>query len=373
MRIVHLAAYGGSYPGSFVPMLRAVDAGARARGWSFEAVFTADAAKHPWYADLAADGVTARVAPPLSRRALSAWVEDLAAERPATSTVLHAHFTTFDLPVVAGARARADAIAVWHMHNPPEPSPVQVARGVLKFAVAGRSVDRILCVSQETADVVKRRGAPRRRVLTFPNAIDLQRFLPPAGDPERARARAALGIAADRALLVHFGWDWQRKGGDLFLAAVEILSQSKDDVLGMTVGGGEPARERIASLGLHDHARAIEPIDDVRALYAAADVFVAPSSSEGMPYAVLEALCTGTPAVVSDIPSHAVLLDTPGCVAAQRDPVALSRAIASIFDARRDGPLTVDASRLVAELDLGDWVERLLDVYAEQVAASKRG
>ena len=371
MRVVHLAAYGGSYPGSFVPMLRAVDAGARARGWSFEAVFTEDAARHPWYGDLAADEVAARVAPPLSRRALSAWVKDLVAERPATSTVLHAHFTTFDLPAAAAARGRSEAIAVWHMHNPPEPSPAQVARGLLKFGLAGRSVDRILCVSRETADVVRRRGAPHGRVVVFPNAIDLQRFLPPADPSERARARAALGIAAARPLLVHFGWDWPRKGGDLFLAAVEVLSKSKNDILGMSVGGGEPARSQIARLGLQDHARAIEPTDDVRTLYAAADVFVAPSSSEGMPYAVLEALCTGTPAVVSDIPSHAVLLDTPGCLAAQRDPAALAHAIASILDARRGGPLRVDASRLVAGLDLKDWVERLLDIYAERLVPDR--
>jgi glycosyltransferase involved in cell wall biosynthesis len=371
MRVVHLAAYGGSYPGSFVPMLRAVDEGARARDWSFEAVFTSDAAAHQWYADLTADGVAARVAPLRSRRALSAWVKGLVAEQPSTETVLHAHFTTFDLPVAAAARARADAIAIWHMHNPPEPSPVQVVRGVLKFGLAGRSVDRILCVSQETADVVRRRGAPRGRVVVFPNAIDLQRFLPPADAAERARARALLGIAPDRPLLIHFGWDWPRKGGDLFLAAVESLSKSRNDILGMTVGGGEPARARIALLGSHDHARAIEPVDNVRALYAAADVFVAPSASEGMPYAVLEALCTGTPAVVSDIPSHAVLLDTPGCVAARRDSDSLAEAIASILDARRDGPLTVDASKLVAELDLKDWVERLLDVYAERLGSGR--
>jgi len=371
MRIVHLAAYGGSYPGSFVPMLRAVDDAARKRGWLFEAVFTCDAASHPWYAEMANDGVGVRVAPALSRRALASWVNDIVAERPPGNTVLHAHFTTFDLPVAAAARRSADVVAIWHMHNPPESNPAQVVRGVLKFALAGRHVDRILCVSQETAEVVRRRGAPRGRVLVFPNAIDLRRFLPPADTQERARARLQLGISPERALLVHFGWDWERKGGDLFLAAIDLLSRTHGDTLGLSVGGGEHARAQVAALGLGECVQVLEPQDDVRTLYAAADMFVAPSSSEGMPYAVLEALCTGTPAVVSDIPSHAVLLHTPGCVAAQRDPQSLANAIGAVLDARRgDGP-AVDASKLVADLDLADWAERLLDLYTQRLSSKR--
>lgn len=371
MRVIHLAAYGGSYPGSFVPMLRAVSDAASTRGWSFEAVFTEQAAAHPWYGDLQADGIGVRTAPSLSRRALGAWVKDLVAERPDVETVLHAHFTTFDLPVAAAARGRAQVAAIWHMHNPPEPSPGQVMRALVKFGLVACFVDRVLCVSAETAETVRRRGAPRERVLVFPNAIDLRRFLPPADAAERERARAALGVPAGRELLVHFGWDWQRKGGDLFLDAVDLLRRSRPDVLGFTVGGDQAAREAAGARGLDDCVRVLDPVDDVRVLYAAADVFVAPSSSEGMPYAVLEALCTGTPAVVSDIPSHQVLLGTPGCLAAQRDAGSLAQAIGSLLDARSGGEYganaegTVDASRLVAELDLGDWAERLLDLYAE--------
>jgi glycosyltransferase involved in cell wall biosynthesis len=369
MRIVHLSAYGGSYPGSFVAMLRAVNGAALKRGWQFEAVFTPEAVLHPWYAALEDDGVIACIAPMGSRRARSAWVKDLVAEQP-QKTVLHSHFTAFDMPVVAVARGRQETLAIWHMHNPPESSLGQVARGVLKFAIAGRVVDGILCVSQETADVVRRRLAPARRVIVFPNAIELRRFLPAATQQERARARAELGIEPGRQVLVHFGWDWERKGGDLFLETVDILAHTGTDVLGLCVGGGEPARTRIADLSLGERAQVLEPRDDVRTLYSAADVFLAPSSSEGMPYAVLEALCTGTPAVISDIPSHVLLAETPGCILAARAPQALAQAVRSTLDARADGGLSVDTSGLVARLDLGDWAERLLDLYAERLRVS---
>ena len=235
MRVVHLSAYGGPYPGSFVPMLRAVNDAAAKRDWPFLAVFTPEAALHPWYSELVADGVAVRVAPDGSRRQLASWTRRLVTERH-ESTVLHSHFTTFDLPAVAAARHREGTLAMWHMHNPPGLGLHQVARNALKFALAGRSVDRILCVSEETAEMVRRRCAPAERVIVFPNAIDLTRFLPPATEAERQKARAELGIEQGRVLLVHFGWDWERKGGDLFLTAVDVLARSGRDVLGLCVG-----------------------------------------------------------------------------------------------------------------------------------------
>ena len=49
----------------------------------------------------------------------------------------------------------------------------------------------------------------------------------------------------------------------------------------MTVGGGAPARALRDELHLGHAVHVLDPTDDVRALYAAADVFVAPSRWEG--------------------------------------------------------------------------------------------
>jgi len=53
--------------------------------------------------------------------------------------------------------------------------------------------------------------------------------------------------------------------------------------------------------------RTIEPgLVEPQLLYAAADVLAAPSRSEGMPYAVIEASCSALPVVGSRIPGHDV-------------------------------------------------------------------
>jgi glycosyltransferase involved in cell wall biosynthesis len=369
MRIVHLAAYGGPYPGSFVPMLRAVNDAAIRRGCSFEAVFTEVATGRPWYAELKADGIVARIAPDGSRRELAAWLAKLIAERD-EPTVLHTHFTGFDLPAVAAARGDAETIVVWHLHTRLESGVGSIVRNALKFALAGRHVQAILCVSADLRDAVHRRLAPTRRLVVFPNAIDLARFHP-ATLEERKRARSELGIPAERPLLVHFGWHWETKGGDLFLESVATLAGEGINVTAMCVGGGEPARTTSARLSIEDRVLVVPARDDVHILYAAADVFVSSSRAEGaMSFAVLESLATGTPVVASAIANHVLLAERScGCVLAERDPRSFAAALRSVLSDRADDRLTVDITNLAESLDLHAWAERLLDLYAERLRA----
>ncbi|MGA9874550.1 MAG: glycosyltransferase family 4 protein [Solirubrobacteraceae bacterium] len=344
-------------------MLRAVEDAVRQRGWSFEAVFMEFAAERPWYAELEADGMTVRIAPAAGRRALTSWVDDLLGERN-EPTLLHTHFTAFDIPAVMAARRHDRVAVIWHLHSRLQSNPSAVLRNTLKLALAGRRTDAILCVSEDTRMVARRRLGPDSRLVTFPNAIDLERFRPAATAEERERSRAQLGVPAGIPLLVHFGWDWERKGGDLFLSTVKELSHSEPAAIGVSVGGGDRARARSARLGLGDQVLVLEPTDDVRGLYSAADVFVSPSKAEGMPYAVLEALCTGTPAVVSDIPSHVPLAEQiAGCTLAESQPQAFAEAIRRTLSAHDDHP--VDVTPLLESLDLHGWASRLTDLYAE--------
>ena len=319
MRLVHLAGYGGPYAGSFVPMLRAVMAAGRQRGWSCEAVFGPAARDREWLAELGEDGIPVRLVPSGSRAAASATVSSLLAESDAP-TILHTHFTAFDIPCARASR-RSATVVFWHLHTPHGGSLRLRARNRLKYTVFGRRVDQILCVSAELADVVAARGAPRDRVAYVPNAIGAERFRL-AAQAEREEARRALGVRPGQHVLVHFGWDWHRKGGDLFCAAVARLREAGRDVVGITVGGRDEAGPAV---------RTVSPREDVRTFYAAANVFMSPSRAEGTPYSVLEAILTGTAVVASDIPGHRDV-SAPACVLAPLDAGALAGAAAALLD-----------------------------------------
>jgi glycosyltransferase involved in cell wall biosynthesis len=370
---VHLAGYGGPYAGSFVPMLRGVMRAARDRGWTCEAVFGSVAKDRVWLHELRDDGIPFRIAPSNSRGDISSLVRSLLSESD-EPTILHTHFTSFDIPAAMAADRHRAAKVFWHVHTPHHGSLPIRARNRLKYTVLGRRVERILCVSSELAEVVEKRGAPNNRVEFLHNAVDVDRFrlLEPE---EREIARLRLGLPIDQPLLVHFGWDWERKGGDLFMQSVRKLRERGIEAVGVTVGGGDQARDLRDQLDLGHAVHVLEPTDDVRALYAAADVFMSPSRAEGTPYSVMEALSSGTAVVASDISGHAMMgAGIESCVITSHDPGQIAAAVERLVD--RD-PHEVSADSLGAhlwmreKLHLPKWSAGLLERYEQALAPAR--
>ena len=79
-----------------------------------------------------------------------------------------------------------------------------------------------------------------------------------------------LGLPEEARVLLHFGWDWNRKGGDLFVSAVDALqAQLQDDKLvAITVGAGQQDTT-LTSGGPDSRIRVLDPREDVRTFYAA--------------------------------------------------------------------------------------------------------
>ena len=375
MRLIHLAGYGGSYPGSFIPMLRAVMGAAARRGWECEAVFTPISRERGWLAEFDEDSIPYRFSPEgASRRELTGWVADMLAERDGPA-VLHTHFTHFDVAAAMAGARRDDTSVIWHVHTPHHAGASAFARNYVKYAVFGRRTDQILCVSPGLLETTNRAGAPSKKVEFLHNAVDVDRF-PVLTDAQRHAARDEFGLPAGRPLLVHFGWDWLRKGGDVFEEALLRLRDADGELAGVTVGGGEHARALGERLGLGERLTVLEPTDKVQQMYAAADVFVAPSRAEGTPYSVLEAVSSGTAAVVSDIPGHATVgAHAPACVIAPLDPDAVAAAIRKLLE-REPAQVAADSlaghAWLRENLGLGPWAEAMVDRYERLVAARSK-
>jgi glycosyltransferase involved in cell wall biosynthesis len=363
MHVVQLAHYPAPYPGSFVPMLRAALRAVRRRGWSAEVVLADDAAGRAWVEQLRSEAEV-RLVPVDSRRRLRRELAALL--EPGRPTILHTHFTAFDAPAALEASRRPDVRVVWHLHSPPRSDLAGRLRNLAKFSTLGRRVDRILCVAPDLAEAARRRGAPGERVEFFPNAIDTNAFRPPTPS-EREVARRELGLEGDEPVLVHFGWDWKRKGGDVFVEAVSALEEEGRRVVAVTVGAPEQALGVLQASGVPSSLRVAPLGERPQRLYAAADVFVSPSRAEGMPFAMLEALASGVPVAASDIPGQAVMGRGLGaCRLTPLDPIALAAAIGALLDrgpaeAARDAAAARE--RVRAQLDLEPWAERLAALY----------
>ena len=76
--------------------------------------------------------------------------------------------------------------------------------------------------------------------------------------------------------------------------------------------------------------------ESLRQLYAHAGLFVLPSSHEGLPIVLLEALSYGLPVLVSDIPSNLEVVGDPARVFQMGDIAELSAKISALTDLKLD-------------------------------------
>jgi len=120
-------------------------------------------------------------------------------------------------------------------------------------------------------------------------------------------------------------------------------------------------------------------VPNPQTLYGAADVMVAPSRGETMPFTVMESLCSGTPVVASDLPGHRVLGDAlDACTIAPRKPKPFARAVRSFLEmdaGERARLCAVARSWIVERLDVKVAAQRMLEAYErslEGVAPGQR-
>ncbi|MEO0969132.1 MAG: glycosyltransferase family 4 protein [Cyanobacteria bacterium J06639_18] len=138
------------------------------------------------------------------------------------------------------------------------------------------------------------------RIEVIPNGIDLKRYKP----INRSFAREWLNLPQDKQLIL-FGaafTNQKRKGIHLLYSALENLKQAGycDQVELVIFGSSKP--RNLSHLGFKYHYMGSLHDDIALALlYAAVDMFVAPSLQDNLPNTVIEALACGTPCVAFNI------------------------------------------------------------------------
>ena len=139
------------------------------------------------------------------------------------------------------------------------------------------------------------------RIEVIPNGLDTKRYKP----VDKQLAKNLIGLPLDKQIIL-FGavsaTSDTRKGFHLLMPALQKLSHSQrqDQIELVIFGSSQPSK--IPDLGFKVHYLG-KLNDDISLalLYAAADVFVAPSIQDNLPNTVMEALACGTPSVAFHI------------------------------------------------------------------------
>lgn len=169
-----------------------------------------------------------------------------------------------------------------------------------------RRVSVLLAVNEDMRCRAVASGFPRERVHFVPNGVDTAAFHPVTNTVRRER-RTELRWP-DRLTFAMVGGLMERKGQHLAIEALGLVQRAGVDCQLVLAG---PAREAAYRDSLAAQAKAcaasgsvifVDHRPDVAVLYQAADVTLLPSSMEGMPSSLLEAMASGLPVIVTDIP-----------------------------------------------------------------------
>ncbi|MBN1163590.1 MAG: glycosyltransferase, partial [Candidatus Krumholzibacteriota bacterium] len=234
------------------------------------------------------------------------------------------------------------------------------------FLYCLRRVDRFAVLSPVIEEELARSGVAAEKLIPLPNGVDTDIYRIPTPEEKRAARESARIPPGSRALLFT-GRLSRQKGLDILLQALSTL---KDLPWVLLLAGQGREKESLLNLaetlGLSGRVRFLGPVDDVLALYRAADIFVLPSREEGLSNSLLEAMSCGLPVVATRISGSAQLVadGVSGILVPPGDPSGLASALERILAGR--GNLGKEARRRIREgYTIGSTVDRYLELYHE--------
>lgn len=277
--------------------------------------------------------------------------------------VIHCHGGR-EARIAEGASLLTRAPLVRHVHNTsmrrPEGRPAETrtwSPGLAWRRLRSRLVRRhFVAVSEpayrEREPWVRSNG---EAISLVPNGVDVARFDVDLDADREQELRRELDIHDRGPLLLNVAMLLARKGQrDLVPVMREVVARHPGAVMVIVGEGPERAdlERKVADAGL-DHAfRLPGTRHDVPELMALCDILVFPTRNEGMPIALLEAMAAGMPAVVSDLPVLAALVDQgrTGLLVDPEDSGAFADAVLSLLgDPARSAAMGEAAGRAARE------------------------
>ncbi len=268
-------------------------------------------------------------------------------------TILHAHDShALTLAALAAAGTGSPIVATRRVDFP------------LRRTGFWRFAGRIIAVSDAVRDALVASGVSARNVVVVHDGIAVDEVARTAPtDP-----RPGLGLPPGTPLAIATGALVGHKGHATLIRAAHLAAAERPD-LHWAVAGQGPLRASldalIRELGIENRVHLLGEVPEAVRLVAAADLFVMPSSMEGLGTSILDAMALGVPVVgtrAGGIPE--MLGNGAGRLVAPDDPAELAAAVMEVLgDAAARETLIVRAREAVARFSDERMAEGVLRVY----------
>ncbi|MBI3097494.1 MAG: glycosyltransferase family 4 protein [Planctomycetes bacterium] len=314
------------------------------------------------------------------RRGLATWraVEDLRADlRALRPGLLHAGWVQTCGAVAALSGFRPIVLMPWGSDILLWPKAHHRERWFAQIAL--RAADAVTCDAEAVSRVIRTLcPIPDHRFCIFPWGIELNRFHPGLRDPS---LRRFWGFGESFVLIMTRSFE-PVYGVEHFLQAFALLHRRHPHVRAVLVGGGSlESRLKAESerLGMGEFIRfsGRVPNHEMGRWVASADLYVSSSLSDGTSLSLLEAMASGLPAVVTDLPANRewVVEGLNGMLVPAGSPAVFADACSRLV---QDPALGVEMGRrnLALARERADWdrnFARCAALYERLAGGGRRG
>lgn len=271
----------------------------------------------------------------------------------------------FSLPDICHALG-IPAVATLHFpYGPPKTFWGGAVRWLYRvYSGSLKNYDAVIVFSENQGKLLVDYGVAPERVRVIPNGIDVAKYSPGHSDYKETISANVLATYIGRL-------DPEKNVGDFLKAFHEL--DTPTDHKAVVVGNGMDLSRLRRKYRDDDRIVFTGYIGDLRErirILRAADIFVLPSSIEGLSLAMLEAMASGTAVIATDVGADAEALRGAGIVIdlvnmEEQLPLAL-RTLFDFPDFRRD--LAVRArQRAINDYSLETNIDRVVDLYRELV------
>ncbi len=173
-----------------------------------------------------------------------------------------------------------------------------------------KRVSRWIALTAEMRREIETLGVEPDRIDVICNSTELP-LLPAADRGQKSALREQFGIPSDCKIAIFVGRLSTEKGVDILLRAWQVVASRCSKVRLLILGSGGAYRNvedelkgLARSLNIGDTTAFLGHVDNAKEYLLAADLFVLPSSTEGMSNSLVEAFACGLPIIASDIASN---------------------------------------------------------------------
>jgi len=299
----------------------------------------------------------------LYRRELSSFFK----EHP-EYTIIHSHMNTFSGIILSIAKKAGVKTRIAHSHTTIAASSFKTPFWKLSRMFGQDAVSHFFSCSQDASSWSFGRYADK--AVIFKNAIDLDiyRF----SNETRQIYRNELELQ-EKYVVGHVGRFNEIKNHTFLIDVFTKLLQKKENAVLLLAGDGpllSEMQKKVQTLGIADAVMFLGNRDDVAKLLCAIDIFVFPSTNEGLGIVTIEAQASGLPCLVSDaLPLEVKVTEKVAYIPLGKGPEYWASSIASC-------PIRVDRSKAYLEVkeagyDIEESAKWLMDFYMNSTFAPK--